>query len=201
MVSTLKAKPTKIVFLDYDGVICHFMVRYSLRGKATGRVKGFDQHIMQALQRFQEITGVVFVCSSRAHRAKTYQEQIKPWIDHNAEVHFHKDWCTPYMTRYDHTVLDAIPDALYEALASGYPFVPTVRDWSAVSKYRGWCIREWLEDHPEIGPNDYVVIDDESDMFPIPRDRFLHIQDGELGGGMGMRHLVELAKMLDVSLL
>lgn len=110
----------KIIFLDYDGVICHVMARLVTNlktGKASSR--GHDPNIMFLLEHLQKKNpDLLYVCSSRAHRRDTKEEQEAVFKNFGFNITFHDD----------HKTLE--------------PKDPMAN--------RGVAVMNWLEAHPEV---------------------------------------------------
>lgn len=59
---------------------------------------------------------------------------------------------------------------------------------------RGFEIERWLCDHPEV--KDYVVLDDDADIGPLPEWRWILVQDGWRNGGLLTHHVVKAFEVL-----
>lgn len=158
----------KIIFLDYDGVICHHMVRLigNLRDGSPGN-RGHDPRIVFMLERLQKNNPeLLYVCSSRAHRRDTRTEQEAVFLALGYNIRFHQD----------HKTLE--------------PRNPMAN--------RGVAVQNWLDAHPEV--EDYLMIDDDSDYPPIPEEKFLHVKNGEMTGGLTIHYFREIEKRLHLKL-
>ena len=67
----------------------------------------------------------------------------------------------------------------------------------ATYDYRGWFIYEWLVEHgydPETDP--YIVVDDDTDYYPLDTKRFIHVDHGEHRGGFTFKHYIATRSVL-----
>lgn len=159
----------KIIFLDYDGVICHVMVRL-IENKLSGDFsnRGHDPRVIGLLELLQRNNpDLLYVCSSRAHRKDTKHEQEAVFKELGFNLVFHDD---------------------HKTLPAKSPLAN-----------RGLEVKNWLDAHPEV--TDYLMIDDSIDYPPIPDDKFLHIPNGEMMGGLTMHYFQEIEKRLHLNLL
>lgn len=201
----------RIVFLDYDGVVRSW---YSdlVYGWAT-----IDPSIAYVLHMLQDVLGLTYVCSSRAWGEDSREAQEMIWAQTGWPLKFHEDFCTEYhgeytRERWDSGEFDAMccPEGLVE-YHRRFDFLrerdPERDVWYQIQYWRGFSVLKWLEAHPEITNNDWLVIDDESDMYPLPLRNFVHVVNGEQTKGLGWEHLryiiefftdeVDGARMLD----
>lgn len=184
----------KIVFLDFDGV-----VRSGFSDLANGRNK-IDPSIASVLFELQKELNLTFVCSSRAWAQSSKLDQEQPWIDIGFPLVFHEDWRTPYESDYteedyeEMKLLGSLPDdPIYDSMISRVRnYYPDKTLWECIRGWRGFCIQSWLDNHPDIGPDDYVVLDDETDMYPLPRRNFIHVENGELNKGLGWNEVLQI---------
>lgn len=194
----------KIVFLDYDGVLCHMFASWVQEDDIEWDDNRFDPMILKALAKAQREIGFKFVCCSRAHGESTKEVQEARFKSFGVDLEFHDDFRTPYghsltMEMYDagelftHSSLD--PTKGYEDyLSTGSP-----SEW--VSKFRGFEILDWLHRHPEITRDNYVILEDERDMYPLDRNNLILIKDGEMCSGFTLVHLEQLYKHFKVDLI
>ena len=52
------------------------------------------------------------------------------------------------------------------------PIIGRTDKYLGIRKVRGDEIDKWLKEHPEY--DDYLIFDDDSDMLPHQKDRFIH---------------------------
>lgn len=192
----------RIVFLDYDGVVRHlFSDLVNDPGDRFGRPH-HDLTIVKVLKALQDEFGFLFVCSSRAHAESSHEEQEAVFLKLGVHLRFHEDFRTPYMT--DCTLDEFLAGELFE-YSSKLPYSGHVAAWTnsltddkdklkerLINRYRGFCVFSWLRKHPEVTKEDFLVIDDESDFFPIDRDNCIYVVNGELEGGFSYNHYKQM---------
>lgn len=162
------SKPA-IVFLDYDGVIIDAGSRI-----VEGSRQGINRTSLKLIEHLQRQFGFLVVCSSRAHAKRTWEEQWKPLERYDSTLKFYQDDTHPmsWRTAPSRSTCKKSGDTNHE--------------------YRGWYIHDWLLQHgynPETDP--YIVIDDDSDYYPICASRFVHVPNGEHLGGFGFKHYLD----------
>lgn len=183
-----------IVFLDYDGVIADMGSRI-VAGANTPRHQQFNLVSIGLLKDLQKRYGFLIVCSSRAHAKRTLEEQIDHYPIDMEPFKFHEDYRTSGSLIDGECRMDE-----YLANTSNYKLEILSGVYgprSLNSENRGWYILDWLERNgydPDAG--NYMVIDDSTDMFPIPGQSFLHIQEGELLGGFQAKHYIYMLEYL-----
>lgn len=193
----------KILFLDYDGVLCHRLIGW-LDKSPTYWNQGHDKTIIRALARIQEDIGIKYVTCSRAHTESSKKEQEAVFHKYGHHLDFHDDYRTPYSTDYRKEDYQGLVDGFVTPSAYYKEYWGDTWDkedtWDTVNGHRGMSIASWLRHHPEIGPNDYLVIDDERDMWPIPKENFIHVVQGEMRGGLNIEQIVEIYKFFGVEM-
>lgn len=167
-------KKSTIVFLDYDGVIIDAGSRI-----VEGSRQGFNRVSLKLIERLQEQFGFLVVCSSRAHAKTTWEEQWAPLAKYDSTLKFYQDDTRPmsWRTWPSRKVCKSKPDKTYD--------------------YRGWFVYEWLLEHgydPE--SDNYIMLDDDSDYYPICESRFVQVINGEHYGGFGFKHFLDLREKL-----
>lgn len=193
----------KIVFLDYDGVLCHMFAAWVQEDVLEWDDNRFDTMVLKALAKAQREIGFKFVCCSRAHGESTKEKQEARFKSFGVHLEFHDDFRTPY--GHSFTIEDYDDGKLYshssEIPSDGYDdylVTGTPEEWMA--KYRGFEILDWLQRHPEIKCDHYVILEDERDMYPIDRNNLILIKDGEMCSGFTFKHLELLYKHFKVDL-
>lgn len=199
----------RIVFLDYDGVVRHRFSDLLYTDKEFYEIPAFDINIVKILVKLQERLNFKFVCSSRAWAESDRESQEAKFRYHGVNLEFHKDFRTPYMTDFtveeylngEHLIYaskDPWEDwgEQYEVFKGNDVDEKTLRS-ELIERNRGFCILSWLREHPEVGIDDFMVIDDESDIFPIRRKNFIHVQQGESRGGFGWEHVIQLIEFFE----
>jgi hypothetical protein len=133
----------KIVFLDFDGVLCSHahLQRLRAEGKMIGGVMILDPEAVARLNRLLRETGAMVVVSSTWRKGRMRTELC----DILAEAGF------------EGTVRGKTPDILtgpngqrYQALHRGQEIQAWIDEWSSVYKLES-----------------YVILDDDSDMGPL----------------------------------
>lgn len=167
-----------ILFLDYDGVIIDAGSRI-----VEGHRQGINRTSLKLIEHLQNQFGFLVVCSSRAHAKRTWEEQWAPLAKYDSTLKFYQDDTRDmsWRTAPSRSTCKKSGDTTHE--------------------YRGWYIHDWLLQHgynPETDP--YVVIDDDSDYYPICSSRFVHVENGEHLGGFTFKHYIE-ARAIWLSLL
>ncbi len=188
-----------VIFLDHDGVTIDMGSRFLQDGKRNG----FNLYSLGLLEHLQSNYDVKFVCSSRAHAKTTLIEQQKHLKPSGIDlVHVEPNFRTPYAAQgYDerlNTYLEKIGEYHRELYRDHYGF-PSNPDPDVDYRYsRGRCILQWLLDN-DYDPlsDDYLIIDDESDMFPLPPARFVHVKDGEQLGGFTFKYYRIVRRILE----
>lgn len=178
----------KLIYLDYDGVILHSMSRSIAKSMArhngeeipTGRSHlCYDMDIVKVLWLLQqENPDLCYVCSSRAHGAKTKEEQELPFRMLGYPLEFHNLFRTQRLSDYHREVLTDIHG---EHLKGNRGLEILVHQDVLGLDYK---------------TSNYLVVDDSSDYPPIPDEKFIHVVDGEFSGGMNITHFCEIKKRL-----
>lgn len=194
----------KIVFLDYDGVLCHIFASWTQEDEIDWDDNAFDIMILKALAKAQREIGFKFVCCSRAHGESTKEDQEARFKAFGVDLEFHDDFRTPCrhsltMAMYDNGELFTHSSSDPTVGHEDYLSKGTPSEW--LSKYRGFEILDWLQRHPEITRDNYVILDDEGDMYPLDRNNLILIKDGEMRSGFTMIHLEQLYKHFKVDLI
>lgn len=189
----------RIVFLDYDGVLCHRLIAWLDRSEGYFN-QGHDKTVIRTLARLQRDIGFKFVSCSRAHTEPTRKEQEAVFYKYGHHLDFHADHAVPYKTditesQYQEIYLPRVGDPLdyYDS-----PHYTEPIPWERLVWHRGFNIQSWLNAHPEIGSSDYLVLDDSSDMYPLPKENHILIRDGEMTGGLNMHQVLAIYKFFGV---
>lgn len=189
----------RIIFLDYDGVICHQMSRYTIpESEDIYSGEYLDITKLRALKRIQELTGALFVTCSAAHTRESKEEQERIIASYGVNLEFHEDWAVPRGQFPSQALHDQIVAGPRYALR--FEQFPDMADapWATVSIQRGMHILEWLHNHPEIRPENFLILDDSSDMYPIPQWNHVWVKYGEHKGGFDFDHCLEIFRKFGV---
>lgn len=199
----------RIVFLDYDGVVRHRFSDLLYNTKEFYEIPAFDVNIVKVLAKLQERLSFKFVCSSRAWAESDRETQEAKFRYHGVNLEFHRDFRTPYGTDFtveEYLNGEHLPYASEDPWEGWEGYYDAYKDTTLdemalrsglVDRNRGFCILSWLRKHPEIGIDDFMVIDDESDIFPIRRKNFIHVQQGESRGGFGWEYVIQLIEFFE----
>lgn len=162
------AAATRVLFLDFDGVIItprsHLALTQLVRGQGGLMVE--PDPVALGLLHKLGVAGVRFVVSStwRLNEARCLD-----WLSlHELRFHLHADWRTPDLSR----------DAGGIYLSPG----------------RGREIAAWLERHPEV--RSYRILDDDTDMEPAQMPYFIRCEAHEGVSYAGARQLLTWAGLL-----
>lgn len=193
----------KVLFLDIDGVLSHVCQRYA---EDDGYLDKMDRYLLKNLAKVQQECGFKIVVSSTWRIGRTKEEMEEVFKDNGSVLDLHDDWATTTKEPYTYEEIQGSEGELKKK-TDNYTTRYITKLYSAtyLNKFctieqitelqnktfdselkdqRGLQIYKWLEEHPEV--DCYLVVDDSSDMFMIPRDNFLHVKDGEMTNGLNM---------------
>lgn len=188
----------KVLFLDIDGVLSHVCQRYA---EVDGYLNKMDRYLLKNLAKVQQECGFKIVVSSTWRIGRTKEEMEEVFKDNGSVLDLHDDWATTTKEPYTYEEIQEREDDLNKQVNSYFQhyswinstyfyeksrdpgFLKSIFD-SDLKGQRGLQIYKWLEEHPEV--DCYLVVDDSSDMFMIPKDNFLHVKDGEMTNGLNM---------------
>lgn len=150
----------KVVFLDFDGVVVCLPPGWREERKSRGLIDYCERGPVAELNRIIEATGAVVVVSST-------------WRLHHPLVHLRE---VLGAAGFIGKVVSKTPDLVRRAPGEAL-FKPTER---------GHEVEAWLAAHPEV--ESYVVLDDDSDRGPLPKERWVLVGNGWLNGGLQPEH-------------
>lgn len=178
-----------VLFLDIDGVVS------SHRNLMIG--KEFDDVALSMLAHLQNEFNFLIVLSSSRRILYTELSQLTNELEsnHGVTLRFHHRWKTQHQVEGSDVTL---PTTNYGDRCAywGRVMGVDVKDIESVRSCRGLEIQQWLNDEElETGERiDYVVVDDSVDLFPIDPKYYVRVYQGEIRGGLQLRHYDSISK-------
>lgn len=187
----------KLIYLDYDGVLVNSLS--IAMAKQIAKLDGqpiprgtdsavYDINVVRALFLLQvKNQNLRYVCSSVAHAKATKDEQEATFKELGFPLIFHENHKTKRLLHED-----------VEQLKRKHPTYSFGE--TTTNRFRGMEIFQHLT---EIGVSpkstDYVMLDDDLDYLPLPKENFLRCKGGMLGNGLNITNLMMLKKILELN--